>query len=109
MDVETLEKISCLLGIYSSLGTLYSGGEKHIRRWLKNRNDRDGKTPLQLLARQPAISFYKLRRNVAAQTQGYQIWRGSCVEAAAVSERLLLVGSVDCSKFATHSTTGPIV
>lgn len=67
LNVEDLEKISCLLGIYSWLFTLYSGHAERVHRWLlrENHGERyEGKAPFELLSGASANTFQSARRKV---------------------------------------------
>ncbi len=67
MDVQVLEKISCLLGIYKDLGTLYSGHLDRTARWFKYPNPQlDGQAPYDVLAGAEPPTFHTVRRFVAA-------------------------------------------
>ncbi len=71
LDIEELEKIECLIGIYSSLFTLYSGHADRVDRWLCRRNDGDffrGSTPYELLKGACPNVFYLVRQQLAAET-----------------------------------------
>ena len=71
LDLLELEKIHCLMGIYQSLGTLYSGHFDRVDRWLRRRNNGDfyrGKTPYDLLVGASPNVFYLVRQQLAAET-----------------------------------------
>lgn len=68
-----LEKISCLLGIYKYLATLYSGHFDRVGAWLLKPNNGHlfgRKTPYELLNGADCRVFHVVRREVAARTQG---------------------------------------
>lgn len=75
-DVESLsvieiEKISCLLGIYQHLATLYSGHMDRVDRWLCRPNHGDlycGRSPYDLLVGASPNVFYLVRQQLAAET-----------------------------------------
>ncbi len=71
VDTEHLEKISCLMGIYRYLATLYSGHFDRVGAWLKRKNAGvlyGGKTPYDLLVGAEANAFHLVRRDLAAST-----------------------------------------
>lgn len=71
LNAEALEKISCLLGMYKHLGTLYSGQIPRVDRWWHCKNAGEpfhGTAPLKYLARSNAHRFYKVLRLLAAAT-----------------------------------------
>lgn len=71
VDTEHLEKISCLMGIYKYLSTLYSGHFDRVGKWLRQKNECElyaKATPYDLLAGANASVFHLVRRDVAAWT-----------------------------------------
>lgn len=69
MDAETIEKISCLLGIYKYLSSLYSGQINRMARWLRVANSSfEGRVPYEVLAGAGTSDFYFVRRTLAAMT-----------------------------------------
>lgn len=66
-----LEKISCLLGIYRCLMTLYSGQQHRGERWLKIANEEQpysGNSPLDFLSGSDTSNFHLVRKDLAAKT-----------------------------------------
>ena len=71
LDVVEIEKISCLLGIYRHLTTLYSGHMDRVDRWLRRQNDGDlyaGNSPYDLLLGASPNVFLLVRQQLAAET-----------------------------------------
>ncbi len=68
---EHLEKISCLLGTYRYLMTLYSGQRHRGERWLKSVSGAKpyaGNSPLDLLSGSDSSIFRLVRRDLAGKT-----------------------------------------
>ncbi len=68
---DQLEKISCLLNIYSSLMTLYSGHKDRVDGWFTRRNEGTlfaGNPPYQLLECAEIGVFHAIRKELAAAT-----------------------------------------
>lgn len=71
LDADELEKISCLLGIYRNLATLYSGHMDRVDHWLLRDNRGplfEGKAPFDLLSGASANVYHSVRREVAGAT-----------------------------------------
>ncbi len=71
LEIKELEKIECLIGIYSNLFTLYSGQADRVNRWMRRRNDGDifqGNTPYEFLTGASPEIFQLVRQRVAAET-----------------------------------------
>ncbi len=71
LGVDHLEKISCLLGIYRYLFTLYSGHTDRVSAWLCRSNAGvliAGNTPYEILAGARVEVFHLVRRKLAGAT-----------------------------------------
>lgn len=71
VGAEEMEKISCLLGIYEALKTLYSGKTGRMARWFRQGNPEspfDGDNPHQYLVGGSIQKFYRVRRYLDSWT-----------------------------------------
>lgn len=71
LSSDELEKISCLLGIYKYLETLYSGKKSRIARWFRQPSivhPFDGADPHGYLIGASIDKFYLARRYLASRT-----------------------------------------
>ncbi len=69
IDVELIEKISCLLGIYRNLYDLFSGNIESVETWLTKPNAGDlfaGSTPFSILANKKPAVFHLVRQRLSA-------------------------------------------
>jgi len=68
---DHIERISCLLGIYMNLCTLYSGHIDRVHRWLRRANNSPlfgGGTPYAFLELADVSLFHRVRREIAGMT-----------------------------------------
>lgn len=71
LDADSLAKISCLLGNYKYLCTLYSGHIDRVGGWFRRElpiEPFSGKTPIDVLSGADVGSFLLIRRHLAGWT-----------------------------------------